>query len=485
MKTLYSYLIKKYVPPFLGTLFISVFIFFMVFVFTYIDEIAGKGIDAWTLAQMFFFTFLMFIPNSMPLAVLLSSIMTFGNLGENYELAALKSSGLSLTKIMRPLLVFIIFLSLFSFYFNNYTMPFIHLKQASLLYDVRGAKPALNIKEGIFYNGIEGYSIRVGSKDVDGKTIRNILIYDHTERKGNVVQMYADSGRLEMNQGKDALIITLYNGTRYEQIVNEARDLRTRPMMTVAFEEQMVRIDLSGFKMKRTDEELFKNNAEMMNLRQLSNYIDTAKYEKKKMAKNVYQNFTSYFNQNAYRLNKKKDSLKSDFISVNDHLKKYDLQARKQIIENALNITRSSSSFLDGKIQEDESNKMEQARYEINWHGKFTLSFACIVLFFVGAPLGAIVRKGGLGMPVVISVFLFIIYHVISFSCQKMALQGKMDSAIGMWIGPLSFLPFGIWLTYKSATDSALFDSVLYIEFFQKLIAKFRKKSNSANIAVK
>ena len=453
----------------------------MVFVFTYIDEIAGKGIDGWTLAQMFFYTFLMFIPNSMPLAVLLSSIMTFGNLGENYELAALKSAGLSLTKIMRPLLAFIVFLAIFSFYFNNYTMPYIHLKQASLLYDVRGAKPALNIKEGVFYNGIEGYSLRVGRKEVDGKTIRNILIYDHTERKGNVIQMYADSGRLEMSEGKDALIITLYQGTRYEQMLNDARDLRTRPMMTVAFSEQIVRIDLSGFKMKRTDEELFKNNAEMMNLRQLSNYIDTSKLEKQNMTKNVFINFTGYFNQNAYRLSRKKDSLNQTFIPVKQQFMKHDFQARKQIIENAMNLARSGSAFLDGKIQENEANKMEQAKYEINWHGKFTLSFACIVLFFVGAPLGAIVRKGGLGMPVVISVFLFIIYHVISFSCQKMALQGKMDTALGMWIGPLAFLPFGIWLTYKSATDSALFDSVVYSDFFYKIIGKFKKKTLDAH----
>src|ERR1700740_701540 len=208
----------------------------MVFDFTYIDEIAGKGIDAMTLAKMFFFTFLMFIPSSMPLAVLLSSIMTFGNLGENYELAAMKSSGLSLIQIMRPILFFIVLLSLFCFSFSNYTIPYIHLKQSSMLYDVRGAKPTLNIKESVFYNGIEGYSIRVGKKDNDGQTIHNILIYDHQDKRGNLIQMYADSGKLQTSADKNAMVMTLFNGNRYQQILNDSRDAQTRPMLSASFE---------------------------------------------------------------------------------------------------------------------------------------------------------------------------------------------------------------------------------------------------------
>jgi lipopolysaccharide export system permease protein len=453
----------------------------MIFVFTYIDEIAGKGIDTGTLAQLFFYTFLMFIPTSMPLAVLLSSIMTFGNLGENYELAAMKSSGLSLLRIMRPMMVFIVFLSVFCFSFSNYTLPYIHLKQASMLYDVRGAKPTLNIKESVFYNGIEGYSIRVGRKEADGQTIRNILIYDHTEKKGNVVQMYADSGRLQTSGNKNALVMTLYNGHRYQQVLESNSDVLRRPMISASFEKQVVFFDLSAFQMKRTDEELFRNNAEMMNVSQLNNYIDTIKKDQVELSDNIRENFTRYYNTRAVHTSSYIDSLKIGMLSIHDYLRKLDEPTRNQLIENALNQATNGSKFLEDKINDEEKNITEKAKFEVNWHKKFTLSFACLVLFFVGAPLGAIVRKGGLGMPVVISVILFIIYHVISFSCEKMALEGQMNPVIAMWIGPVLFLPFGFWLSYKAATDSALFDMVSYTLPVGRILQRFKKKKKKVS----
>ncbi len=478
MKTLHLFLIKRYIPPFLGTLFIAVFVFFMVFVFTYIDEIAGKGVDSRTLAQLFMYTFLTFIPGSMPLAVLLSSIMTFGNLGENYELASLKSAGMSLLTIMKPLLVFIVFLSVFCFVFSNYTLPFIHLKSGRLLYDVREAKPTLNIKESIFYNGIEGYSIRVGKKEQDGKTIRNITIYDHTERKGNVVQIYADSGKLEMSPGRDYLNMTLYNGHRYQQILNEPAHYRTRPMMSLSFKEQLVTFDLSSFKMQKTDEELFKNNAEMMNISQLNKALDTLKKEKEKFNAGINNQFVKYFNSGAYKQSNKSDSLNKKYIASAEFLTTIDEQNRQQIVENAINLAKSSKSYLDSKIEEKENKLKDKARYEVNWHSKITLSVACIILFFVGAPLGAIVRKGGLGMPVVISVLLFIVYHSISFSCQKMVLQGKMPAFPGMWIGTLLFLPVGIWLSVKASKDSSVFEIGNYTQNIKKFFARFNKANS-------
>lgn len=476
MKTLHIFLIKRYIPPFLGTLFIAVFVFFMVFVFTYIDEIAGKGVDNWTLAQLFFYTFLTFIPGSMPLAILLSSIMTFGNLGENYELASLKSAGMSLMKIMQPLLAFIILLSVLCFLFSNYTLPYIHLKSGRLLYDVREAKPTLNIKEGIYYNGIEGYTMRVGSKDKDGKTIRNVFIYDHSEHKGNVIQMYADSGKLEMSPGRDFMSMTLYKGNRYQQMINDDVQKRTRPMMSLGFREQEVKFDLSGFAMHKTDEELFKNNAEMMNLKQLENALDTLKKVTKKASRQTEEQFTVYFNQNACKLSNRVDSLNQSYTNVYDYLRRLDPVTRKQLLENALNLAHSCDSYLESKEEREYADQQDEARYKVCWHEKFTLSFACIVLFFVGAPLGAIVRKGGLGMPVVISVVLFIIYHVINFSCKKLALQVKMDVFTGMWTAPCLFLPVGIWLTLKASKDSGLFDIGAYTQPFINFFNRFKKQ---------
>lgn len=447
----------------------------MIFVFTYIDEIAGKGIDSGTLAQLFMYTFIMFIPNSMPLAILLSSIMTLGNFGETYELAAMKSSGLSLLKIMRPLLVFIVCLSAFCFAFSNYTLPFIHLKQASLLYDVREAKPTLNIKESVFYNGIEGYSIRVGKKDKDGKTIHDILIYDHTEKRGNIVQLYADSGRLETSENKNSLVMTLFKGNRYQQVLNDNNDVRRRPMISASFEKQKVHFDLSNFQLKRTDEELFRNNADMMNISQLNSYIDTTKNETKKVANDIKNNFNLYYFKRVLQTSQKSDSLHIKNESIRNYYARQSAITRNQILDNALNQTNTTIHYLEGKVSQIENSKSDEDKYLVNWHKKFTLSFACIVLFFVGAPLGAIVRKGGLGMPVVISVILFIIYHVISFICEKMALEGELDPLIAMWAGPLLFLPFGIWLSIKAARDSALFDSSAYFGLLRKLFGKKTK----------
>jgi lipopolysaccharide export system permease protein len=476
VKTLHFFLVKRYIPPFLATLFIAVFVFFMVFVFTYIDEIAGKGVDNWTLAQLFFYTFVTFIPSSMPLAILLSSIMTFGNLGENYELAALKSTGLSLMQIMKPLLVFIIFLSGLCFVFSNYTLPFIHLKQGRLLYDVREAKPALKIKEGIFYNEVDGYTMRVGQKDEDGQTIRNILVYDHTERRGNIVQTYADSGKIEMGAGNEFLQMTLHNGNRYQQFVNDEVQKKTRPMMSLSFKEQQVKFDLSGFKMQKTDEELFKNNAEMMNLSQLDNALDTLKKEQQKAIIQTQEQFRNYFNINAQKLSNKVDSLKLNSRSVYDYINVLDPVTKKQLIENALNMARSCQAFLESKEEQEYGDLQDEARYKTNWQSKFTLSFACIVLFFVGAPLGAIVRKGGFGMPVVISVVLFIIFHVISFSCKKLALRGEMDTFVGMWLASWVFLPIGIWLTIQASRDSSLFEIANYTQPIIRFFKRFKKK---------
>lgn len=481
IKTLYIYLIKKYIPPFLATLFIAMFIFFMIFLFTYIDEIVGKGIDNVTLAKMFGYIFVTFLPPSMPLAILLSSIMTFGNLGESYELASMKSAGLSLLSIMRPLLILILILSGFCFLFNNYTLPYINLKAGHLLYDVRSSKPAISLKESLFYNGIEGYSIRIGKKDDDGITIHNVLIYDHTAGKGNTAQMYAKDGQIAMSKDKKFLNIKLFNGTRYEQPVNDAKQERTRPNMIMHFCEQEVKIDLSKIKIQQSDEVIFRNNAGMMDLKLLAQYNDTTIKQIEQTHTQTYNQFSNlYYFQKSLSLIKKLDSSKSKaLVPFDTYLAKRSSSEKKNLVESALNMARSADSFLTSKINEDDAHIFQQANFIVEWHKKFTVSFACIILFFVGAPLGAIVRKGGFGMPVVISVFLFITYHVISISCEKMILQDKLNAIVGMWIGSTVFLPIGIWLSIKAANDSPLFDATAYTDFFRKLLKKTTKKNAS------
>lgn len=238
MKALYRFLIKSYIPPFLMTLLIGMFIFFIIFVFVYVDEIAGKGISNWHLTQLLFYSFLSNLPKSAPLAVLLSSIMTMGNLAEHYEMAALKSAGLSLFKIMQPLIFFILIVSFGVYLFSNYTMPLINLKAGSLLWDVRESKPAFNINEGIYYGGLNDYRIRVEKKEKDGETVKGIYIADHSDHIGNNVQTIADSGTIKMTRDKNFLEIKIYNGVQYRHILNSEASYKTRPFVKMKFREQ-------------------------------------------------------------------------------------------------------------------------------------------------------------------------------------------------------------------------------------------------------
>lgn len=412
----------------------------------------------------------------MPLAVLLSSIMVFGNLGEQYELAAMKSAGISLTRIMRPLLIFIFMIAGISFLFCNNILPYIQLKGGQLLHDVRDTKPAFKIKEGIFNNSIDGYSIRVGSKDDDGKTIRNVMIYDHTEKRGNVIQIYAEKGKLDLTPDKNFLIIELENGNRYQQVRDKPEHDQSRPMMRVRFAKQSVRIDLSGFKMQQTDASLFKGNAEMMNLPQLTEKIDTMYKEEKEITNHLLNSYKQNFMPHAFRRSAISYNGNFKSIEIEKQIKLLNKEDRFKVYDVALNYARNNSQFGDSKLTELTEFDKEISSYKVQWHLKFTIAFSCIILFFVGAPLGSIVRKGGLGMPVVISVVLFILFHVLSFSFKKMALENEVNIILGMWIGPLVFLPVGFFLSFHASRDSTLFDIVSYFDFIGKFFSFFKSK---------
>ncbi|MBK6984011.1 MAG: LptF/LptG family permease [Bacteroidetes bacterium] len=241
-------MLKAYLPPFFLTLFIGVFVFFLIHVFTYMDDIVGKGMGAWILTQFFAYSFITFIPVAMPLAVLLSSIMTFGNLAENYELAAMKSCGLSLFQIIKPIFIFIVFLSGLTFVFNNFLLPAVTLKSARMLWDIRQAKPTLSIKEGVYFDKLDGYSIKVGNKSKDGQTLYNLSIYDHSDGLGNNIQLYADSGKMKTSPDTNYLQLQLNNGSRYEDIMQEEAHKTTRPLMQLLYKELNINVDMSSFK---------------------------------------------------------------------------------------------------------------------------------------------------------------------------------------------------------------------------------------------
>ncbi len=480
LKVLHKHLLKAYLPPFFATLFIGVFVFFLIHVFTYMDDIVGKGMGAWILIQFFSYSFITFIPIAMPLAVLLSSIMTFGNLAEHYELAAMKSSGLSLFKILKPIFIFIIFLSAVTFVFNNFVLPSITLKSARLLWDIRQAKPTLSIKEGVYFDKLDGYNIKVGKKSKDGQTLFNLSIYDHSDGLGNNIQLYADSGKMKTSADTNYLQIQLNNGSRYEDVIQEEKNKRTRPLMQLLYNELNINVDMSSFKMKRTEEELFKGHHEMMNVWMIDQEIDTFNLKIDKKYENLKNQFNSYFLARTLHtsgLTKNYQPLKTFYLGLNK-------DEFKRSVENAQNLVRSSSSYIDSINEEVYITQMTKNDYLVGWHKKINISFACIVLFFVGAPLGAIIRKGGMGLPVVVAVLFFLLYYVVTIIFEDLVIEGVYNVVFGSWFPLILFLPLGVFLTFMAAKDSALFDIYTYTGPLKKLFKRTPKTSNENPSAV-
>mgnify|MGYP003338607061 CR=1 FL=1 len=399
MKKLYRLVLNSFVGPFLMTFAIALFILLMQFLWKYIDDLVGKGLDWLVIGKLLFYMLCNLVPMALPLAILVSSIMTYGNLGEHYEIVAAKAAGISLTRLLRPLIVTAVFISLSAFLFSNYILPYTNLKAGSLLYDVTNAKPALNIVPGVFYNGIDGYSIRVGKKSNDGQTIGNILIYDHTQGAGNLKMVIADSGRMAMSVDKNYLYVNLYNGGAYEELRNRRQDHLSRPMLRTSFKEELFTFDLSSFKMSRTDENLFKENKQMLSVTQLQNAIDSLEVQLQSR-KHEFLNYTKpmfVLNRDSARLMPLLNCVKPE-----NPLKGFDIKSSTQIYENAMNSARTVMNDIHNNANELEMKNENIDRFYIEYYRRFTWSLACFVLFLIGAPLGALIRKGGLGLPILV-----------------------------------------------------------------------------------
>lgn len=455
------------------TFLISLFVLLMQFLWKYIDDLVGKGLDWIIVFKLMIYVSVTLVPLALPLSLLISSIMTFGNMAEHFELTAFKSAGVSLQKVMRPLVFTAIAISFLAFYFSNYVLPVANLKMNALLYDVRQQKPALLIKEGIFYNGIDGYSIRIGKKDKDGKTIQDVMIYDHSENRGNTKLIIAESGKMAMSDDERFLLLTLYKGSSFEELENKPGK-NSKPLMRTEFDQEVVRFDLSSFKMTRTNEQLFKDNYQMLNLRQLSYSSDSIEKRLKERRIELFNTLLTSISMDTG----KSQEIRNTKFSKNNFLENLPFDRRGQIASNALYSARNMKSITDDNLMDKEIKSKSLAKHKIEWQRKFTLSFACLILFFIGAPLGAIIRKGGLGMPIVVSIIFFVIYHVISISGEKFAREGVIPPWKGMWLSSVILLPIGIFLTYKATTDSALFD----IESYKKLFRLNKKQKENKNI---
>ncbi len=480
MKKLHLFVLKMYIGPLIATFFVVVFVLLMQFLWKYIDDLIGKGLEFEVIAELLFYTSAGLVPLALPLAILLSSLMTFGNLGENFELTALKSAGISLQRIMSPLIILTILMSVGAFYFSNNVLPYTNLRFRSLLYDVQQQRPEMQIREGIFYNGIDNYSIKVGSKNHRTSMMYDLKIYDHSDRRGNLKVTIADSGLMRITEDKGHLVTTLYSGFNYEEMEERARRRgdRTFPHRNDRFSEQVLIIEMSGFDLQRTDEEHFRHNSQMMNLDQLVMTSDSLNQELTRQVVEHTDNMirSSYFKREAYR-SEIADTIVRPERKLHDIVKMEQaltLDQRRRAWDQALvDAKLARNQILSTKTNFDWRNKTVR-RYEMEWHRKFTLSFACFIFFFIGAPLGAIIRKGGLGMPTVVSVLFFVLYYVIDISAQKFVRELVIPAFPGMWISSFILLPLGIFLTYKATTDSAIMSTETYFLIFKKVAGNIR-----------
>lgn len=487
MKKLHKLVLQSYIGPFFVTFFIALFILLMQFLWKYIDDLVGKGLEWYVIGELLFYSSATFVPLALPLAVLLSSIMTMGKMGEHYELVAFKSAGISLRRIMWPMVMISFVLVLAAFFFSNNVLPVANLKSLSLLYDVRQHRPAFNITEGIYYHGIDNFVIRVDDKTNGGNTLKGIKIYDHSERRGNVNLTLAEWGTMAVTPDQRYLILTLYNGTNYQEVgTGNPRD-SDRPFQRLYFDKQVRKFDLSMFELERTDQELFKGNFRMLNLNQLVFFEDSLSTELDKRKDSYIESYRRRFS-----LMPDPDTLQGNLISP-ESSKRIDMDyvrhspvSDHMMLDNAMEFIRSNRSLSERSHQEFRDRQRTLARYQIEFHRKFTLSFACIVLFLIGAPLGAIIRKGGFGLPLVASVLLFVVFHVISMMGEKMVREGVLEAHQGMWLSSVVLLPVGILLTYKATTDSPVLDMDIYKSRIEKLtnkVAFFRNRRHNEDSA--
>lgn len=489
MKTIHKLVLKAYLGPMFMTFFIVIFVLMMNFVWRYIDELVGKGLDASVIIELIMYATVNMIPMGLPLAILLATIMTMGNLGENFELLAMKSAGMSLPRIMQPLTIVIGLISIGSFFIVNNLVPYANKKMLSIIYDIRQQNQALEFQDGLFFNGIDDMSIRVEKQDPTTKLLRGVLIYDNRSSNGNMTTTIADSGYIRLTDDKKYLLVTLYNGETYEQTRNNQWYTKST-LRHHKFDRQDGKIPMSGFDFERSDENLFSNNSQTKNINELQHAIDSLDMTVGNITTTAY---TPLLREQIFVRDPDAvtppDSIHVDRsgmgeIYVIDSIAKADVRTRSRIWNGARQSAKNSRNMFsfDESTSKEALNQLYRSKNE--WHRKLALPVSIMIFFLVGAPLGAIIRKGGLGMPIVISVIFFVIYYIISISGEKLAKEGTWNSFFGMWISSLILAPIAVYLTYKATNDSALLDVDWYIGrykyykevFIAKLPEKWRKK---------
>lgn len=529
------------------TFFIVLFLLLMQFLWRMIDELVGKGLPFSIIAEFLMYACVSLVPLALPLAVLLSALMTFGNMGEFFELTAIKASGISLQRVMSPIIILVIFISIGAFFFSNNVVPYTNLKMRSLRYDVQHLRPEVSIQEGVFFKGIDNYSIRVSKKDPVTNMLFDIKIYDHSKSRGNLDITIADSGVMKMTTDKRNMIITLWSGYKYTEIEEPRRKHdKTRPHQYMKFREENILISLSGFELSRSEEKNFKGSYQMLDVSQLKFAIDSLNrtletrhrifkddmmrnnfFTLNRLLRPVQIGQSQWINNSLFidgssqnspkdsiiiekKLNaaerkmlaqkrnarmaarmpredlgqrmkkiqndkrKKKDTTLVAILPIKkfDHFdslfSSFSLENRLRFVHQAATVVVSNQYVANGAITNMDYERRILRRHEIEWHRKFTLSLACLIFLFIGAPLGAIIRKGGLGLPTVISTLMFILYYILSLTGQKFVEESVLTSFEGMWFSSFILIIAGVFLTYQATNDSAILNIDSYLNWIRE-----------------
>jgi lipopolysaccharide export system permease protein len=537
MKKIDKLVLRSFIGPFLITFFVVVFILLTQYMLKYFDDFVGKDLGFSVFAELIAYFSINMTPIAFPLAVLLSSLMTFGNLGEHFELTAIKSAGISLVRVLRPLFVFVVCLSALVYYSNNFIVPKANLEAYSLLYDIKQKKPSIDIKEGAFYSGIPGYSIKANKKYEDDKSLGDLIIYNHSDKKGNTEIILADSALMYTILGDKYLVMELFDGKSYtEQDANKPN--KPANYVRNIFQHNKVVFSLASFEMERTDKELFSSNRLMKNERELRNDVDSMNNDIIKSKRTIYRYTPRFFNMHMQDVEDIKpravemwEKLKEDTASVNSdstvqeneqltssdavpvknvdkiisektgkggvkiQKQKKPVQLEKIITYDSALIARADSVYenrnrgnnniidkprfaknrLKGENTRIERREFESNVYAIEANRKLSLAVGCIVMFLIGAPLGAIIKKGGLGFPVIVSILFFIVSYVIDTTGIKLGRSGDISNFLAVWASNFILLPFGLFFLRQARNDSRLFETDYYAVKIGKLFKYFKK----------
>lgn len=483
IKKLDSYMLKSFLGLFLMTFMICIFILLMQFVWMHVKDLVGKGVEISVLAEFFLYAVISVVPLALPLAILLASLMTFGNLGEKFELTAMKAAGVSLFRIMRPLVIAIAFVSVGAFFFSNYVLPVSQVKLWTLIFSLRQKSPELDIPQGEFYDGINGYQIYVGHKDTKTGRLDNLMIYDLSKGFQDATVMVADSGRVFFTADNHYLLLILYNGESFENLnQKQQRATKTRervPYRRESFTKKQILIDFNS-DFNRYDESVLRDQHVSKNVGQLVHSIDSVNqiaHQRSSEQSHEMVN-TKYFGRErqAGRQLNGVSTMNMPECNIDSLYASLSTSDKRKAANVALEKAKSMSDHVEYNFLLLDDSQRYIRKHEMELHRKFTLAFACLIFFFIGAPLGAIIRKGGLGAPVVISVILFVIYYIIDNTGYKMARESIWPVWAGLWLSSAVLLPVGIFLTYKAATDSALLNPEAWLKLIDPLKNKTLKK---------